>query len=144
MHYILFITPPWVWLDLRSTFVLTPFLIFLQRKTQTSFPKTLSRGSVLHPTLPVDRVTCGWVGVAAILLFSDVRPWSFDTYHNGRQTVQYPPSFPYTNIFVLSPYTSWWMLVHTNVTSDDARRRQFGVTVFHEPRINPQAHRIPL
>ena len=22
------------------------------------FPKTLSRGSVLHPTLPVDRVTC--------------------------------------------------------------------------------------
>ena len=26
-------------------------------KTQTSFPKTSSRGSVLHPTLPVDRVT---------------------------------------------------------------------------------------
>ena len=40
-----------------STFVLTPFLIFLQRKIQTSFPKMLSRGSVLHPTLPVDRVT---------------------------------------------------------------------------------------
>ena len=40
-----------------STFVLTPFLIFLQRKIQTSFPKTLNRGTVLHPTLPVDRVT---------------------------------------------------------------------------------------
>ena len=39
-----------------STFVLTAFLI-LQRKIQTSFPKTLSRGSVLHPTLPVDRIT---------------------------------------------------------------------------------------
>ena len=34
-----------------------PLLYFLQRKIQTSFPKTLSRGSVLHPTLPVDRVT---------------------------------------------------------------------------------------
>ena len=34
-----------------------PFSKFLQRKIQTSFPKTLSRGSVLHPTLPVDRVT---------------------------------------------------------------------------------------
>ena len=45
-----------MWLDLLSTFVLTPFLIFT-RKIQTSFPKTLSRGSVLHPTLPVDRVT---------------------------------------------------------------------------------------
>ena len=32
-------------------------LNFLQRKIQTSFPKTLSRDSVLHPTLPVDRVT---------------------------------------------------------------------------------------
>ena len=32
-------------------------LIFLQKMIQTSFPKTLSRGSVLHPTLPVDRVT---------------------------------------------------------------------------------------
>ena len=28
VHYILFIPPPWVWLDLLSTFVLTPFLIF--------------------------------------------------------------------------------------------------------------------
>ena len=44
-----------MWLDLLSMFVLTPFLIFT--KIQTSFPKMLSRGSVLHPTLPVDRVT---------------------------------------------------------------------------------------
>ena len=29
-------------------------------------------------------------------------------------------------------------------SSDDTHRRQFGVAVFHEPRINPQAHRIPL
>ena len=28
--------------------------------------------------------------------------------------------------------------------SDDARRRQFGTTVFHEPRIDPQTHEIPL
>ena len=36
------------------------------------------------------------------------------------------------------------VLEPTNVTSDDARRRQFGVAVFHEPRMNPQAHGIPL
>ena len=34
-----------------------PILNFLQRKIQTSFPMMLSRGSVLHATLPVDRVT---------------------------------------------------------------------------------------
>ena len=34
-----------------------PILNFFQRKIQTLFLKTLSRGSVLHPTLPVDRVT---------------------------------------------------------------------------------------
>ena len=28
--------------------------------------------------------------------------------------------------------------------SDDAHRRQFGMAVFHEPRIDPQAHGIPL
>ena len=28
--------------------------------------------------------------------------------------------------------------------SDDARRRQFGMAVFHELRIDPQAHGIPL
>src|SRR6185295_4255178 len=28
--------------------------------------------------------------------------------------------------------------------SDDAHRRQFGMAVFHEPRIEPQAHGIPL
>ena len=27
---------------------------------------------------------------------------------------------------------------------DDARRRQFGTAVFHEPRIDPQTHGIPL
>jgi hypothetical protein len=37
-----------------------------------------------------------------------------------------------------------WVLAPTNVTSDDACRRQFGVAVFHEPQINPQAHGIPL
>ena len=44
-----------MWLDLLSTFVLT-LLLILQRKIQISFPKTLSRGSVLDPTLPVVRV----------------------------------------------------------------------------------------
>ena len=34
-----------------------PLLNFLQRKIQTLFPRTLSRGSVLHPTLLVDRIT---------------------------------------------------------------------------------------
>ena len=42
-----------MWLDLLSTFVLTSFLIFTEEDIQTSFSKTLSRGSVLHPTLPV-------------------------------------------------------------------------------------------
>ena len=36
------------------------------------------------------------------------------------------------------------LLAPTNVTSDDARKRQFGVAVFHEPRMNSQAHGIPL
>ena len=31
VHYILFIPPLWVWLDLLSTFVLTPFLIFTEK-----------------------------------------------------------------------------------------------------------------
>ena len=56
VHYILFIPPPWVWLDLLSTFVLAPFLIFTEEDPDF-FPKTLSRSSVLHPTLPVNRVT---------------------------------------------------------------------------------------
>ena len=30
VHYILFIPRPWVWLDLLSTFVLTPLLIFAE------------------------------------------------------------------------------------------------------------------
>ena len=34
-----------------------PILDSFQRKIQTLFPKTLSRGSVLHPTSPVDRFT---------------------------------------------------------------------------------------
>ena len=43
-------------MDLLSTFVLT-LAYFLQRKIQTLFPRTLSRGSVLHPTLAMVRVT---------------------------------------------------------------------------------------
>ena len=39
-----------------STFVLTHSL-FLQKKIQTLFLTTLSRGTVLHPALPVVRVT---------------------------------------------------------------------------------------
>ena len=30
VHYILFIPPPWVWLDLLSMFVLTAFFIFTE------------------------------------------------------------------------------------------------------------------
>ena len=40
-----------------AEYVCTHPILNLQRKIQTSFPKTLSRGSVLLPTLPVDRVT---------------------------------------------------------------------------------------
>ena len=36
------------------------------------------------------------------------------------------------------------LLAPTNITSYDARICQFGVAVFHEPRVNPQAHGIPL
>ena len=53
VHYILFIPHPWVWLDFLSTFVLT-HSSFLQKKTQTLCPIMLSRGTVLHPALPVD------------------------------------------------------------------------------------------
>ena len=41
---------------LAEYFCTHPILKLLQRKIQTSFPKTLSRGPVLHQTLPVDRV----------------------------------------------------------------------------------------
>ena len=40
-----------------AEYVCTHPILNLQRKILTSFPKTLSRGSVLHPTLPMDRVT---------------------------------------------------------------------------------------
>ena len=40
-----------------AEYVCTHLILNLQRKIQTSFPKTLSKGSVLHPTLPVTRVT---------------------------------------------------------------------------------------
>ena len=43
-----------MWLDLLSTFVLTPLLLFLQKKTRTSYQTTLSRVIVLHPTLLVE------------------------------------------------------------------------------------------
>ena len=52
-HYTLFIPPPWVWLDLLSMFVLTHSL-FLQKKIQTLCLTMLSRGTVLHPALPMD------------------------------------------------------------------------------------------
>ena len=35
MHYILFVPLPWVWLDLLSTFVLTPYLIFTEEEIFT-------------------------------------------------------------------------------------------------------------
>ena len=40
-----------------AEYVCTHPCLILQRKIQTLFPRTLSRGSVLHPTLLVDRVT---------------------------------------------------------------------------------------
>ena len=40
-----------------AKYVCTHPCLILQRKIQTLFPRTLRRGSVLHPTLPVDRVT---------------------------------------------------------------------------------------
>ena len=47
-------------------------------------------------------------------------------------------------ILVVLTILGMHLLEPTNVTSDDARRRQFGGAVFHEPRINPQAHGILL
>ena len=35
-----------------------PCLIFTEEDPDFIFPRTLSRGSFLHPTLSVDRVTC--------------------------------------------------------------------------------------
>ena len=40
-----------------AKYVCTHPCLILQRKIQNLFPSTLSRGSVLHPTLPVVRVT---------------------------------------------------------------------------------------
>ena len=47
-------------LDLLSTFVLTRyiFVVFLQKKIQTTLLKTSSRGCVQTPTLPVVLVLC--------------------------------------------------------------------------------------
>ena len=53
VHYTLFTPPPWVWLDLLSTFVLTPFLIFIEEDSDF-VPDDVERGTVLHPALPVD------------------------------------------------------------------------------------------
>ena len=49
--------PPWMGLDLLSTFVLTPILL-LQRKIRTSWLRMLSRRLRLHPTLPVVLALC--------------------------------------------------------------------------------------
>src|SRR6185503_19677222 len=38
----------------------------------------------------------------------------------------------------------WRLLTSPPGNSDGTRRRQLGWRVFHEPRINPQAHRKPL
>ena len=57
MHYTLFI-PPSVGVVGLAEYVCThPILYFLQKKIQTLYPTTLSRGTVLHPALPVDGVT---------------------------------------------------------------------------------------
>src|SRR6185436_9663310 len=52
--------PPWMGLDLLSTFVLTRyiFVVFLQKKTRTMLLTTLSRGCVRTPTLPVVLALC--------------------------------------------------------------------------------------
>ena len=52
--------PPWVGLDLLSTFVLTRyiFVVFLQKKIRTLLLKTTSRGCVRTPTLPVVLALC--------------------------------------------------------------------------------------
>ena len=41
MHYILFILPLWVWLDLLSTFVFTPFLIFFTEEDPDFVPEDI-------------------------------------------------------------------------------------------------------
>ena len=52
--------PPWMGLDLLSTFVLTRyiFVVLHQRKIRTSLLKTSSRGCVRTPTLPVVLALC--------------------------------------------------------------------------------------
>ena len=54
VHYILFIPPPWVWLDLLSTFVLTPFLNFYKGR-----PRLRSRGCWVGYR-PAPSLACGF------------------------------------------------------------------------------------
>ena len=58
--------PPWMGLDLLSTFVLTRyiFVVFLQKKIRTFLLKTLSRGCVRTPTLPVVLALCKMILLA--------------------------------------------------------------------------------
>ena len=46
-----------MWLDLLSTFVLTPFLIFTEEDPDF-VPDDVEYGTVLTPALPLDRVAC--------------------------------------------------------------------------------------
>ena len=55
VHDILFIPPPSVGVVGLAEYVLySPHSLFLQKKIQTLYPTTLSRGTVRHPALPVD------------------------------------------------------------------------------------------
>ena len=65
MH-ICVIPPPWMGLDLLSTFVLTRyiFVVFFQKKIRTLLLKTSSRGRVRTPTLPVVLALCKMILLA--------------------------------------------------------------------------------
>ena len=54
VHDILFIPPSVGVVGLAEYVLYSPHSLFLQRKIQTLCPTTLSRGTVLHPALPVD------------------------------------------------------------------------------------------
>ena len=60
------IPPPWMGLDLLSTFVLNRyiFVVFLQKKIQTLLLKMSCRGCVRTPTLPVALALCKMILLA--------------------------------------------------------------------------------
>ena len=130
-----------LWFHLR---ILRVFILFLIVSLQSKNHQNSWNSLVITPTSIVDvHSSCLYVGVDGINFavkdHQQQANTNFDFVHNFIYILQSVPS-P-----AIVPKNACWRLPTSLLgNSDDASRRQFGVAVLHEPRINPQAHGIPL